>query len=129
MDCHVTDTIFLDDPSCADPVVGSGTPVTVVPADFDLAAGASQIVTGSVGPLTANACNTATISCTVETTGIVVEADADAVCPAPGEGCFTRTPGFWGNHPAITAQFLNVEVCGVTIDNVLVCEERMHFGD
>jgi hypothetical protein len=118
VDCHVSDNIFLDDTSCpAD--VGSGTAVTVAPADFNLAAGESQIVTGSVGPLAANACNTASITCTVETTGVEVTVDADAVCPAPGEGCFTHTPGFWGNHPAITSQFLNVEVCGVTIDNVL----------
>ena len=117
VNCHVTDEIFLDDTTCpAD--VGIGTTVTVAPADFNLAAGASQIVTGSVGPLTANACNTASISCTVATTGIVVTADDDAVCPGVGEGCFTHTPGFWGNHPAITRQFLNVEVCGVTIDNV-----------
>jgi hypothetical protein len=117
VDCHVSDNIFLNDPTCpAD--VGSGTPVTVAPADFDLPAGTSQDVTGSVGPLTANACNTASITCTVETTGEEVTTDADAVCPAPGEGCFTHTPGFWGNHPAITALFLNVEVCGVTIDNV-----------
>jgi hypothetical protein len=119
VNCHVSDNIFLDDPLCSPPDVGSGTPVTVVPADFNLAAGGSQIVTGSVGPLAANACNKASITCTVETTGAVVTATADAVCPAPGEGCITRTPGFWGNHPAITSEFLNVEVCGVTIDNVL----------
>jgi hypothetical protein len=116
--CHVSDNIFLDDTTCP-ANVGSGTPVTVAPADFPLPAGASQIVTGSVGPLAANACNTASITCTVETTGRVVTAADDAVCPAPGKGCFTHTPGFWGNHPAITSQFLNVEVCGVTIDNVL----------
>jgi hypothetical protein len=120
--CHVTDNIFLDDPTCP-ANVGTGTPVTVAPADFSLAAGASQVVTGSVGPLAANACNTASIACTVETTGVVVTATADAVCPAPGEGCITRTPGFWGNHPAITSQFLNVEVCGVTIDNVMADSE------
>jgi hypothetical protein len=44
-----------------------------------------------------------------------VTAEDDTVCPA-GEGCLTRTPGFWGNHPAITAQFLPVEICGVTLD-------------
>ena len=118
VNCHVSDNIFLTDPTCpAD--VGVGTPVTVAPADFNLAAGDSQIVTGSVGPLTANACNTASISCTVETTGAEVTATADAVCPGQGEGCFTHTPGFWGTHPQITSQFLNVQVCGVTIDNVL----------
>jgi hypothetical protein len=117
VNCHVSDNIFLDDPVCPGDV-GAGTPVAVAPADFNLAAGGSQIVTGSVGPLTANACNTASITCTVETTGTSVTTDADAVCLGVGEGCFTRTPGFWGNHPAITEQFLTVEVCGVTIDNV-----------
>jgi hypothetical protein len=115
--CTVTDTINLTDPTCpADVSVGTNVPVT--PATFPLAAGASQVVTGSVGPLANNACNTARISCTVATTGTVKTATDDVVCPAPGEGCFTHTPGFWGNHPAITSQFLNVEVCGVTIDDV-----------
>jgi hypothetical protein len=40
----------------------------------------------------------------------------DAVCPGQGEGCLTRTPGFWGNHPAITAEFLPVRICGVTLN-------------
>jgi hypothetical protein len=116
--CTVTDTINLTDPTCpAD--VGVGTNVPVTPATFPLAAGASQVVTGVVGPLASNACNTARISCTVQTTGEVKMEMADDVCPAPGKGCFTHTPGFWGNHPAITSQFLDVEVCGVTIDNVL----------
>jgi hypothetical protein len=115
--CTVTDNIFLEDPTCP-PDVGTGTPVTVTPADFSLAAGTSRVITGSVGPLAANACNLASITCTVETTGAEVTTTADTVCPAPGKGCITRTPGFWGNHPEITSQFLNVEVCGVTIDNV-----------
>jgi hypothetical protein len=116
--CTVTDTINLTDPTCpAD--VGVGTNVPVTPATFPLAAGASQVVTGVVGPLANDACNTATISCTVATTGQVKTDIDDTVCPAPGKGCLTRTPGFWGNHPAITSEFLNVEVCGVTIDNVL----------
>jgi hypothetical protein len=115
--CTVTDTINLTDPTCpAD--VGVGTNVPVTPATFPLAAGASQVVTGVVGPLANNACNTARISCTVATTGEVKTETDDTVCPAPGEGCFTHTPGFWGNHPSITEQFLNVSVCGVTIDNV-----------
>jgi hypothetical protein len=115
--CTVTDTINLTDPTCpAD--VGVGTNVPVTPATFALAAGASQTITGSVGPLANNACNTASISCTVAGTGVIKTATDDAVCPAPGEGCFTHTPGFWGNHPEITEEFLNVQVCGVTINNV-----------
>jgi hypothetical protein len=38
--------------------------------------------------------------------------------PPPGAGCLTRTPGFWGNHPDITALFLPVTVCGVVLNTV-----------
>ncbi len=34
------------------------------------------------------------------------------------EGCLTRTPGFWGNRPEITEQFLPIESAGLTVDNV-----------
>lgn len=34
--------------------------------------------------------------------------------PPPG-GCLTRTAGFWGTQPHITAQFLPVCVCGVSL--------------
>jgi hypothetical protein len=33
--------------------------------------------------------------------------------PPDGEECLTRTRGFWGTHPHIAGQFLDVEVCGV----------------
>ena len=41
----------------------------------------------------------------------------DSLCgPSCGcgekKGCITRTPGFWGNHPAITQLFLPITVCG-----------------
>ncbi len=31
------------------------------------------------------------------------------------EGCLTRSPGFWGTHPAITSLFLPITVCGVSL--------------
>jgi hypothetical protein len=30
--------------------------------------------------------------------------------------CLTRTAGFWGTHPEITGQFLDIQVCGQTLD-------------
>jgi hypothetical protein len=33
----------------------------------------------------------------------------------PLDRCLTRTAGFWGTHPAVTAQFLPVTVCGETL--------------
>jgi hypothetical protein len=112
--CAVTDSIFLDDPTCP-ANVGAGTSVTVAPASFALAPATSQVVTGMV-TLSADACNTVAVSCVQAGTGAKVVAEDDTVCPGQGEGCLTRTPGFWGNHPAITAQFLPVEICGVTLD-------------
>jgi hypothetical protein len=38
--------------------------------------------------------------------------------PEPG-GCLTRTAGFWGTHPHVTAQFLPVTVCGVSLGTTL----------
>jgi hypothetical protein len=117
VNCTVTDSIFLSDPTCP-ANVGTGTPVALTGATFNLAAGASATATGVVGPLAADACNTASVTCTIAGTTATRTATDDVVCTAPGRGCVTRTPGFWGNHPAITSQFLDVEVCGVTLNNV-----------
>jgi len=35
-----------------------------------------------------------------------------------GDGCVTRTPGFWCNRPLAVDFLLPVEVCGITLDNV-----------
>jgi hypothetical protein len=118
VDCTVTDRIFLSDPTCPADVGAVGTPVALTPATFNLAAGSSVTATGVVGPLAANACNTASVTCTIAGTDETRTATDDVVCTAPGRGCNTRTPGFWGNRPAITKEFLNVSVCGVTLDNV-----------
>jgi hypothetical protein len=118
VNCALTDRIFLDDTTCpAD--VGTGTNVPVSPATFNLAPSATQVSTGVVGPLTKNACNTSSLTCTIAGTTETRTATATDVCVAPAKGCFTHTPGFWGTHPQITQKFLDVAVCGVTINNVL----------
>jgi hypothetical protein len=121
VNCQATDNLFRADPTCpADQ--GAATLVPLNPPNpFNVPAGGQVQLTGltPAPPLTANACNTVSVTCTIESTGETLMDSANAVCPGAGEGCLTRTPGFWGNHPAITSQFLNVEVCGVTIDNVL----------
>lgn len=40
---------------------------------------------------------------------------ASEECTVAGEGCLTRTPGFWGTHPNVTAEFLDVWSCGHTL--------------
>lgn len=116
VNCTVTDNIYLTDPACpAD--IGDPTSVTVSPANFDLAAGACQTVTGVV-TVQDEACNTVSVTCTIENTETELTETADDVCEAPGEGCLTRTPGFWGTHPAITDLFLPQSVCGVALSEV-----------
>ncbi len=50
--------------------------------------------------------------------GSVCEDSANVECNR-GEGCLTRTPGFWGNHPDVTANFLPVTSCGRSLDDTL----------
>lgn len=38
-----------------------------------------------------------------------------AVSACEGVNCVTRTPGYWGNHPDVTAQLLPVTSCGLEI--------------
>ena len=120
INCAATDLLFRDDAICpAD--VGVGTPVALAPANpFTIPAGGEQVLTGLTPPppLSANACNTVSVTCTIEGTGETLTDSADAVCPGAGKGCLTRTPGFWGNHPHITADFLPLTVCGVPLDTV-----------
>lgn len=43
---------------------------------------------------------------------------ASVTCERPPEGCLTRTPGYWGTHPAITQTVLDdvtVTSCGLTL--------------
>ena len=62
-----------------------------------------------------SACNHVSVTCDIVGTEKTITADAEDVCEAGGN-CLTRTPGFWGTHPAIAALFLPVDSCGITID-------------
>jgi hypothetical protein len=43
--------------------------------------------------------------------------EATCLCEG-GEGCLSRTPGFWCNRPLATAYLLPLDVCGITLDSV-----------
>jgi hypothetical protein len=43
------------------------------------------------------------------------EDTAEVACE--GEGCFTRTPGYWGTHPDVTSLFLPVTSCGIELNS------------
>jgi hypothetical protein len=57
-----------------------------------------------------------------EVTKVSTTCTTDSICgPAcdcahPEDECLTRTAGFWGTHPSITAQFDPITVCGKTLD-------------
>jgi hypothetical protein len=128
--CTATDTIYLDDATC--PPAGAGTAIPLSPEagqsanPFSLAPGASNSLFGTIEPaLDQNACNTASVTCTVAGTAQQVTADAPpVVCEfREEEGCITRTPGFWGTHPGSDARigtydFLPQTVCGTPLTNV-----------
>ncbi|PYR46554.1 MAG: hypothetical protein DMF89_21480 [Acidobacteria bacterium] len=124
LSCSVDDRIHVSNPTCptpppSDAFHASGSALSVAPFAFDLDPTASQLVTGSVGPLTADACNTVAVTCTnLDGDFEPVTQFAEAVCPGRS-GCFSRTPGFWGTHPAITQSVLTaaggLTVCGLPV--------------
>lgn len=62
--------------------------------------------------------NTAQVDAVSAETGAAVTDSNPAVLECTGQDqCFTHTPGFWGTHPEITVQYLNISVCGLPIDN------------
>lgn len=134
VNCSATDTIFLGDPTCpAGPAGGTNIPLT--PANpFGITAGGNQVLTGVTPLLSADACNTVSVTCTVDGQATPLPAEtADAVCPAPGLGCLTRTPGFWGTHPHLISDelgdprsldLLPLDICGLTIDTTAAFDNR-----
>jgi len=63
--------------------------------------------------------NIARVNADGETSGIPVS-DEDPACVKceEGEGCLSRTPGFWCTHDRVTELFLPVDSCGITLDNI-----------
>jgi hypothetical protein len=116
IDCIVTDEVFEADDTCPANV---GLPTFVGEESIPvIGAGESVDVTFTVDGLLADACNKATVVCRLGPGGPIALKKADDLCEVPGGGCFTRTPGFWGNHPEILAEFLPVDSCGITVDQI-----------
>jgi hypothetical protein len=122
-DCDVTDTFHIDIP-CAELDSLPGTDVPVTPDNYALGSDDSQVSTGDLPAFTAPSCNTASVSCLDPAGAPVVREAVPVECTPPTLGCLTRTPGFWGNRPDITARFVlpgeggPLEVCGLELDNV-----------
>jgi hypothetical protein len=114
----VTNTGDTDLENCVATDTVDSTNVTLSPQPFNLAAnGGQQILTGSVSGLTQDTNNTVTVTCGVVGDG-TISGTASDVCEVRGRGCLSRTPGFWCTHPNITAQFLPLDSCGLTLNTV-----------
>jgi len=128
--CVATDLIYTQDPTCdappppPDQSTPETGPTTVVPLTgspiASLPPGSPPVVLSGSIVLEAEACNTVQVTCDVVGGGTITRF-AEVECPAPPtrEGCLTRTPGFWGNHPFLIAgddprslDLLPIEVCG-----------------
>lgn len=117
LDCTVEDNVHLGDPSC--PPQGQGTPVALNQSDAQLPPQGQAQFTGTVSGLQADACNVASANCDVVVNQEVigtVSGSSDDLCIIPGEGCLTRTAGFWKNHPQVADDFLPVTACGFLLD-------------
>jgi hypothetical protein len=117
-----TGTAPLINGTVSDPELGI--PPTPIP---DLAVGQQVIIgSGEIPALNvAERCdsageftNVASVSAESAETGAGVNDSDPAVLVCEGDDlCLTRTPGFWGTHPHVAVQYLDIEVCGTTIDN------------
>jgi hypothetical protein len=128
--CSLTDAYQTSD-TCSTPPVDLVNPTdatsSLLPSDFanfDLSSGAPEKdYTGSISGLTDNACNQASVTCTVAGTQQTITATSQDTCEV-SSGCETRTPGFWKTHPdtsyaVMTAAGGFIQSCGLDLNNVL----------
>ena len=141
--CTVTDALLTTGPTCT---YGTDTPLSIpfsiMGSNSDLTPGPDVAdgpvtCTGTVVGLTTDTLNSVTVTCEVEDTCDNVEtcktktATATDMCTTvPCDGCYTRTPGFWGTHPHIADLFVDdadddggtnlgpLTSCGVDINQV-----------
>jgi hypothetical protein len=123
--CNVTDEYQAND-TCTDitlvsPVDATSSLSPTGSGNYSISAGGSlPQFSGSISGLSANACNQASVDCTISGTTTHITASGQSTC-AVGTGCDTRTAGFWGTHPSITQTVLGsgLQSCGFTITSTL----------
>ncbi len=134
--CTVVDDVFQGAcPLGGSPTSATPPTVSLSPAPLIVAASSVQLCdqstgtgcssgdfTGQLTGQSATTCDRATVTCTPTGFPAFSPIVATATCPVAA-GCFTRSPGFWGNHPNITQEVITdaggvLNVCGVPINNV-----------
>jgi hypothetical protein len=109
--CDTADQTF------AGPCPPSGTGTDLF-SDLDnlVIAGDTEHVTHGFTP-GETVCNQATVTCTPNGGDPLPAQIATAVCPVEGEGCLTRTPGFWKSHLFVVEAVAPVVSCGLELNN------------
>ncbi|TAM82166.1 MAG: hypothetical protein EPN47_09465 [Acidobacteria bacterium] len=125
--CNVTDAYQAND-SCTNIALVSPVDATssLSPAgngNYTINSGdPAKQFTGSISGLTANACNQASVTCTIAGSSQTITATSQDTC-AVSLGCETRTPGFWKTHPNISFDVMTaaggfIQSCGLDLNNV-----------
>ncbi len=119
LSCSVVDSYFTG--ACTTPPIGGNAAGSVslsLTNPTPVAASTTVHDTGTFSSAT-TVCNQATVNCSAGGVAQPVQY-ATALCPVQGNGCFTRTPGYWGTHPAQTQTVLGaggLTVCGINLTN------------
>jgi len=109
-----------------------GVPGTGFPMDVTVPANDTLVVEGTEDHAgDAVIVNEASVTCDAPNGQMFGPLTAMANCPPceAGEGCYTRTPGFWCARPLATEHLLELEVCGITLDNVNDAEQGSAIED
>ena len=75
--------------------------------------------------------NAASVTCTecAGESGTWTDDDTAQIVCEEKKQCFTRSPGYWGTHPDVTASLLPVTSCGLDLTNIGVEEEGSAIED
>ena len=89
------------------------------PSNFDLPAGGVFNCTGQYPAGDEEVLNHVDVVCDIVNSKKQKQDSSEDLCIPGEEGCFTRTPGYWGTHPESTLWALDGGLisCGVLIDN------------
>jgi hypothetical protein len=122
LSCTATDALFSGLNGACPPTAPSIPGPTLITQPLLVPQGTNGNLTGQFSSQTST-CNQATVTCVAGAGGANPQTlptqSPFAACPVVAGGCFTRTPGYWGTHPAQTLSVIGagLPVCGITLTN------------
>lgn len=116
--CDLTDQYYPGECPADPSTPPSGSPTDVTMAPDPLGVGPLEQDAQSTGTFSPGqtVCNVASTVCTGASLEGTLEDSARDTCPV-GQGCFTRTPGFWKGHLFAVDAVIPVVSCGLVLDN------------